>query len=240
MNLAIDIGNSKIKLATFSKQTLSNVFEAKSFEDALRIYKRVSPDRTIISLVGHASEEFMTQLKNPLILSSETKVPVKIAYQTPETLGMDRLAAVVGASVKFQGQAVLVIDAGTCITYDFLDNVGTYHGGAISPGINMKFESLHNYTFKLPLVQRDEAQLQLIGTSTKESIISGVINGTVAEIDGVIRSYQEKYSDLRIVICGGDAQFFESKIKARIFAEPNLVLVGLNRILNYNNGGIVA
>jgi type III pantothenate kinase len=133
----------------------------------------------------------------------------------------------------FPNSNILVIDAGTCITYDFIDKNGVYQGGAISPGINLKLKALNTFTQKLPLIEFKN-EFVLIGQTTEESILSGVLNGTIAEIEGIIGYYSHSFSDLKTIICGGASNFFESKIKAPIFVVPELVLIGLNRILQYN------
>ncbi len=146
---------------------------------------------------------------------------------------MDRLAGVCGAIELFKETDTLVIDAGTCITYDFVDKQKNYFGGSISPGLKMRFKAVHTFTAKLPLVDSANA-VGLIGDSTESSIQSGVINGMIAEIEGIIMRYQDKYPGLRVILCGGDTAFFENKLKASIFAAPDLVLIGLNSILIYN------
>ncbi|UII28675.1 type III pantothenate kinase [Fulvivirga maritima] len=160
-------------------------------------------------------------------------LPFTIDYKTPQTLGRDRVAGVAGGQYIFPNANTLVIDLGTCITYDIIDAKNVYHGGGISPGLKMRFKSLHNFTAKLPLIEPTN-DFELIGQSTKESILSGVINGMISEIDGIIRMYTDKFAHLQIIMCGGDAKFFENRIKANIFVAPELVLTGLNRILLYN------
>jgi type III pantothenate kinase len=160
-------------------------------------------------------------------------LPVVNLYATPLTLGVDRLAGVCGAQQIFPLQHCLVIDAGTCITYDFLDKEGKYYGGGISPGLKMRFQAVHTFTAKLPLVT-PKGHVPLIGNSTESCIQSGVVNGVLAELDGIIDQYGKKFEGLRVILCGGDAMFFENQLKASIFASPELVLIGLNSILNYN------
>ncbi len=164
-------------------------------------------------------------------ISGQTKTPVKLGYDTPLTLGADRLAAVAGAGYLFAGQDVLVIDAGTCITIDMLRKDATYMGGSISPGIDMRFKALHTFTARLPLVLKQQ-ETPLTGTSTETSIKSGVINGVIAELSGIVRQYRRQYPGLVVVLCGGDSQFFDTKIDTPIFAVPELVHVGLARILH--------
>jgi type III pantothenate kinase len=166
-------------------------------------------------------------------LSALTNIPVTNFYKTPDTLGKDRLAGIVAAHSLYVKENVLVIDAGTCITYDLITTKGEYYGGSISPGLNMRFKALHTFTEKLPLVSLLNFE-ELIGTDTNTSILSGVINGLIAETDAIIERYKELYSALKIIICGGDAQFLVDRLKNSIFAVPELVLIGLNEILDYN------
>ena len=160
-------------------------------------------------------------------------LPIQNLYSTPETLGVDRIAAVCGAQTTFPNEKCLVIDMGSCITYDYLNEKGEYHGGSISPGLNMRFKAVHTFTAKLPLV-KPLADPALIGTTTASNIQSGVINGLTEEIKGIISLYQHKFGNIRVILCGGDAHFFENKLKGVIFAIPELVLIGLNSILSHN------
>lgn len=168
-----------------------------------------------------------------IVLDHQTPLPLKINYQSPATLGVDRIAAATGSTVLFKGGNNLVIDIGTCITYDMVDSDSVYHGGGISPGVDMRLKAMHKFTSGLPLVAV-KGMPELIGKTTRECMLSGVIHGTVAELEGIILRYRQFFEQLNIIICGGGAIFFESKIKDDIFAVPNLVLVGLNHILRYN------
>jgi type III pantothenate kinase len=170
-----------------------------------------------------------------LQLSWETPLPLKINYKTPQTLGLDRIAAVVGANVKYPENNVLVIDMGTCITFDLLSEQKTYLGGSISPGFQMRFTALNQQTGKLPLIQFKKEKLKFIGDSTETSIISGVYYGIKNEIEGTIQHYLTQYPNLKIVVTGGDANRFDLEPKNRIFADEFLVLKGFNEILNYND-----
>jgi type III pantothenate kinase len=156
-------------------------------------------------------------------------------YATPTTLGVDRIAGVCGAKHMSPKTNVLVIDAGTCITYDFLDRDGNFLGGGISPGLMMRFNAVHNFTARLPLVPLVEIA-PLIGDSTETCIQSGVINGLIEELGGIISLYRQKFEGLAVILSGGDARFFENKLKGSIFAVPELVLSGLNSILIHNVG----
>lgn len=152
---------------------------------------------------------------------------------TPETLGKDRLAAVIAASNIFPGSDLLVIDAGTAITYDFINKDREYHGGSISPGINMRFKALNTFTGRLPLIDPEPFD-QLIGLNTHEAILSGVMNGARYEMNGIIEDYQLKFPHLKTILTGGDAIYFDKKLKSNIFVSSNLVILGLKLILKYN------
>ncbi len=169
-----------------------------------------------------------------LELHSELKFPFKNNYGTPKTLGVDRIALVAAAVNEFPNQNVLIIDAGSCITYDFISEELVYSGGAISPGIEMRYKAMNHFTSKLPLLNRQD-EVNFIGNSTANSMHSGVVNGVIGEIDYFVRLYKEKNGFLTVVLTGGDANFLANKLKIDIFAQPNFLLRGLNTILIYNN-----
>ncbi|MEZ4797953.1 MAG: type III pantothenate kinase [Flavobacteriaceae bacterium] len=240
MNLIIDVGNTKVKLAVFKEQELIKKVNAthKNFiNKAFELQKKYQDlNRCIVSSVGKISDIDQDKLYssfNPLVLSSSTDIPFKNNYETPTTLGVDRIALVSASVNKYPDKNVLVIDAGTCITYDFINSDNEYLGGAISPGINMRYKALHNLTAKLPLLQTKNPK-GLIGKSTSESIHSGVINGILKEIDGIVQDYEKKYQDLTVILTGGDAKFLSKQLKSTIFANSNFLLEGLNFILEYN------
>jgi len=235
MNLAIDVGNTKTKIGFFKEDQLESFKTFESLTDLNQFLDSKEIDNTIISSVNHQYEDIViqiTNLKNPVILNNETPLPFKNHYKS-KTIGLDRLAAVAGAQIKFPDKNVLVVDLGTCITYEFLELGKMYQGGAISPGMNMRFKAMHNFTARLPLVN-PESMEEWISNSTEGAMLSGVVHGIQAEIDAYIQEVESKYSPLTVIITGGDAKFFESKIKATIFAIPELVLMGLNAILRYN------
>jgi type III pantothenate kinase len=236
-NLAVDIGNTAIKYALFEDETLVYAGQAAE-EQALPGDSRLADaDNLILASVRQGQSTLPDRMRvkgKVLRLSFETPVPVINRYETPQTLGMDRLAAVVGANYLFPDADCLVIDAGTCITTDFVDRDNNYLGGSIALGLEMKFRALHTFTQKLPLLQRSPAAVPLAGRNTAGAIQSGVLNGTLAELNGLISAYRSTSPDLVVVLCGGDAAFFETNLKAPIFVVPELVLIGLNRILNYN------
>jgi len=168
-----------------------------------------------------------------LLLDEKTPVPFKSKYQTPSTLGNDRKANIAGAMKLFPGKDVLVIDVGTCLKTDFINEAGEYLGGSISPGLEMRFKSLKHFTARLPLVTYESFD-ELTGNSTKNSILSGVINGMMMEIEGFIEKYDLKYSNLSVILTGGDTYVFDKNLKISIFVAPYLSLSGLNEILIYN------
>jgi type III pantothenate kinase len=235
MNLVIDSGNSSIKSGLFTNNHLAerNVFSTPKLLH--QHVKNLGIKNVIISSVKQDTAELSEGIDAPkkFILNQNLPLPIRNLYATPATLGVDRLAGVCGARELFPNKNCLVIDAGTCLTFDFIDKTGSYHGGAISPGLSMRFQAVHTFTAKLPLVP-SKPNADLIGNSTETSIQSGVVNGTLAELEGIIHQYSEKFEDLRVILCGGDSRFFENQMKASIFASPELVLIGLNSILNYN------
>ncbi|MCL4136854.1 UNVERIFIED_CONTAM: hypothetical protein GTU68_035373 [Idotea baltica] len=235
MNAAIDLGNTFGKLAYFDGLELTSYERGLNINGILKSLKKVNPEKIIICSVTKSIAELtelFADIDNKHILSVESELPIKNGYKTPKTLGYDRIAAAVGAFYQFPEENCLIIEMGTAIKYDFLNKNGTFEGGIISPGLRMRFKALHTFTKKLPLIKEDGVP-ELIGTSTESCIRSGVVNGMAAEINGLISKYQEKET-LKIIIGGGDADFFESQINYPTFAASNLVLKGLNRILIYN------
>ncbi len=244
MNLVIDIGNTVAKLAAFGEdgRLVEVVYDSnRTLELLPEFCRRHSFGRAILASVidlEEAVESRLARLSFPLLrLGADTPVPVENLYETPRTLGYDRMAAVVGAHELFPGRDVLVIDAGTCITYEFLDADGRYHGGNISPGMQMRFRALHHFTGRLPLVAAEGRDLSM-GKDTDTAIRAGVLRGIEFEIEGYIRTLKHKYPQLLVFLTGGDDFSFDTNVKSIIFADRFLVLKGLNRILNYNNDRI--
>ena len=239
MNLIIDVGNTRVKAAVFEQDRIINlsVFnKSKIISEVKKIIKKYPITKTIVSSVSSISSKKMNKLEelvNLTVVSPEIKISFKNLYSTPKTLGVDRIALVFGAVVKYSNQNVLIIDAGTCITFDFVNEKREYLGGAISPGIEMRYKALHNYTSKLPLLEKNQPE-NFIGKSTKESINSGVVNGVIQEIEGVINQYKKKYLDLTVVLTGGDTNFLSKQLKSSIFANQNFLLEGLNEILIFS------
>ena len=239
MKLVADFGNTLQKIARFrgEERVDTAVFEKISAEQLIQYMLDKGPfSAGILSSVIPVSENIRKvfgQLPAFLELDHHTPVPVKIEYKTPETLGRDRIALVVAASAMYPGQNTLVIDAGSCITYDLVTADGTYPGGSISPGIAMRLKALHTFTGKLPLVQQQDFN-GLLGPTTTTSILSGVINGVSEEISGVINRYRAAYAGLEVILTGGDHEFLLNYLKNDIFAVPEFVLQGLNKILDHN------
>jgi len=236
-NLAIDIGNTRIKVAIFENDELISLvfFDADDMTGAERYISTLSVSQCILSTTQQDNQGFLDVLRQhvPTInFTSNTPLPINIGYGTPNTLGDDRKAAICGA-VKLAGKRkILVITAGTCITYNYF-NGKAFTGGGISPGLVMRYKAMNRFTGNLPLVENQEYD-ELVGTTTEKSMLSGVRKGITAEMDGLIQQYLLLDQDLQVFVCGGDTNFFETRLKSKIFARPNLVLHGLNFILQHN------
>jgi len=236
MILAIDIGNTLTKLAVFEEDKIVEVISEKEIKstDINTLVKDFDIKSIIVSSVADKNDlKELLKNHNFLVLNHHTPIPLQLKYKTPETLGLDRIAAAVAAK-KMYAENVLVIDMGTCITYDFINANNEYLGGGISPGFKMRFKALNTFTQKLPLINFDNNKLMLVGNSTENSIISGVYNGMYNEVNGIINNYLSQYKNLKIVVTGGDRNLFDLEPKNRIFADEFLVLKGLNEILKYN------
>ncbi len=240
MNLIIDVGNSSAKLAVFkqgkliSKRRIPLENIMNGINDIKKEFKSI--EKAIISSVGNLKKREITCIKNyfkVIVLDASTKIPFQNHYKSPKTLGVDRIALVSASVKKYKELNVLIIDAGTCITYDFINNENNYLGGAISPGIRVRYQSLNNLTANLPLLET-KMPYSFIGNSTIESIHSGIINGILNEIEGTINYYDKKYKDLTVILTGGDADFLSKRLKSSIFANSNFLLEGLNYILEFN------
>jgi type III pantothenate kinase len=236
MNIVIDDGNTRAKVGTFVSHGVLEAIVAGSDQELKDILAGNTFEHAIVSSVKGRSAEILSWLSATgvkLVLTADTKLPFRVGYKTPETLGVDRLAAASGAISLFPGRNCLVIDAGTCITYEFISSESEYLGGAISPGVRMRFEAMHKLTAKLPLASA-VSSLDLIGRSTEECLQSGVMNGVTEEIRGIIARYRKEATDVQVILCGGDAGFFENIDKPSIFVAPNLVLSGLRGILMHH------
>ena len=229
----IDIGNTQCKWGIFEGHELlqSGRTNYGDWQPLIEINKKFTPKNWYLTTVqekpkaqelGFSYEEF----------SLLDKLPVALHYSNPSTLGRDRLAGVCGAHHLFKNKNCLVIDAGTCITFDLIDGDGVYHGGSISPGIHLRLKAMHEFTGKLPLVSWEDLE-GFIGNDTQSCILQGVKQGVLGEVKHQIEQYRTKYDDLKVIITGGDTAFFEKNMKNKIFAAPNLVLIGLNAIYLY-------
>jgi type III pantothenate kinase len=238
MNLILDLGNTSKRLALFKGDELIKTRSFKQISEGgiRRFCSGFDIQSAILSSVADEKKSPKSFLKENFRffeLNENTLLPITNLYKTPATLGNDRLACAVAANGIFPGKPVLVIDAGTCIKYDLVTAKGEYMGGAISPGLKMRLKAMHTFTARLPFVYMKDP-VELVGRNTENSILSGALNGAVAEINEIIQQYQANNKGLKVILTGGDLGFFENKIKSRIFAVPHLVLQGLNLILNHN------
>lgn len=240
MLLAVDVGNTLIKCAVFEHNTTLELFHTEpkavieKINAVLSIYPKI--DVLVFSSVGNLEKNIFNGFKDRVKvyeISRQNRFPFHNLYSTPETLGIDRMVLAAGAVLKYPNQNRLVIDAGTCITYDFINNQDQYLGGAISPGVRLRYESLHHFTAKLPLLTKKQPE-NTIGNSTDESIHSGVVNGITNEINGFIEAYQSEYAKFIIILTGGDADFLAKQLKNTIFANSNFLLESLNQTFQYN------
>lgn len=245
VNLVIDIGNTFAKIAIFNNRDLKDIriterLNVEVIHDFIQPYQI---DHAIVSSVKENADVYEKYLKtrcNFMRFTSTLSSSIDNQYKTPQTLGLDRLAAIIAAQALYPETNCLAIDAGTCITYDFVDSKRKYSGGVIAPGIRMRLKSMNAFTERLPLVEFDEEFNEAIGHDTRESLLAGALKGSVHEMHGFINDYFTKWQDLRVLMCGGDANFFVRQLKNSIFAriikpEPNLVLIGLNEVIHQYN-----
>ncbi|BDX37194.1 type III pantothenate kinase [Tenuifilaceae bacterium CYCD] len=239
MNLVLDIGNTFAKVALIQDK---EIFFSKSYKELTlknldAILSCYSPQKAIASIVGKIRPELINLIRSritTIILDQNTPIPLKNQYNTPETLGYDRIAVAVAANSLYPNRNVLIIDAGTAITYELVTSDAVYLGGAISPGISLRFNALNSHTAKLPLLEKVE-NYPLIGQNTSECILSGVLNGVIGEIDAYIDNVKNIYP-IETVLTGGDSNFLVDKLKNSIFVNQNLMTIGLNKILEFNLG----
>lgn len=239
MILTIDVGNTRIKGAVFESDTLVEQFqfEPKALQNGIEsiLNKYPSTSDLVVASVGNFDKNDFLSFSNQIaiyFISHTDPFPFLNAYATPNTLGIDRMVLAAGATLRYPNQNRLVIDAGTCITYDFISQDDVYLGGAISPGLRLRYQSLHNYTAALPLLD-SECPDYFIGNSTDNSIHSGVVNGLAHEIDGFIEEYRTRYPNFIIILTGGDAEFLAKRLKNTIFANSNFLLESLKQTFQY-------
>lgn len=238
-SLCFDFGNSRQKCGLFRDGTF--VCEilldpAALLEGVRAVCAEHHPSHSILcSVIRHdpGVEDYLAEATNFILLGPHTPLPIRNAYEQPSTLGMDRIALAAGAWQRFHERHTLVIAAGSCITYNFISKTGEFLGGGISPGIQMRFRAVHEFTQRLPRVEPED-HFPLTGYNTRQSILSGVLNGIVAEADGLIDRYRERYLNFNALLTGGDMEFFERRLKNKIFADLFLTYRGLNTILEFN------
>jgi type III pantothenate kinase len=240
---ALDIGNTAVKYGCFDGPVLLETAAGQTAAQVIAAVERLQPQHAIVASVAEPTADWAATLRQRLpgtvleFSPASTPLPLRNAYATPHTLGADRLAAAVGAAWLRPNQHTLIVDAGTAIKCDLVEGGHTFRGGSIAPGLHMRFRALHTFTGRLPLVEipvDGAALIPLTGDDTTSAIQSGVLNGAVAEVNGFIASYQAQYLGLGVVLAGGDAAFFQPRLKGPIFGIPELVLIGLHRILAYN------
>jgi len=239
MNLTIDIGNSQTKILVFQDTFPVYRHACKNLTRQLieRILKKLPVTHIMLSSVVELKKpiiDYLKSLKNFEILSSKSRLPIKNKYRTPDTLGTDRLSSVIAGAFLFPGKNVLVVDLGTCIKYDFINDDGEYLGGSISPGLEMRFKALNYFTGKLPLINETN-EVVLTGKTTEQAMKSGVFIGMIEELEGIIKRYIKLHKTLVVIVTGGDAPRFEGELKLSIFAAADLVNIGLNEIIRYNH-----
>jgi type III pantothenate kinase len=238
MNFVVDFGNTRIKAAIFNGSILEHSYVFNSVSGLIEGIKEI-PDfkNCLVGSVTAMHNEFMKAIpkgKNVILFAATTPIPLKNLYKSALTLGSDRIAGSVGSFSFYPNQNVLTVDAGTCIKYNFVNAHNEYLGGAISPGLPMRLKAMKEFTHALPMVEMDKTFTDLVGTNTKDSMLSGALTGAVAEVDGMIDKYLLNYANLQVVLTGGDADYLGKQLKNRLFANQNLLLYGLNTILNYN------
>ncbi len=237
--ICLDFGNTRRKTAVFENDQLKEVMVLPdNEEESLRqIIEKYRPEKSILSsVINHAAavENLLESNTRFHKLSNASRLPFTIPVGKPETVGADRLAMAAAAVFLFPQQNNLVVGLGSCITYNFINQFHEFLGGAISPGMEMRFKSMHQFTAKLPLVQA-EWNVPLIGYDTKTNLQSGVVLGMAKEIDGIIDLYAEKFSNFNVLLTGGDIGVFGSHLKNKIFADPDLIFKGLYAISQINN-----
>lgn len=237
--LCFDFGNTRMKCGVFIIDNLTEVFDLENDnnETIIQLLDKYKPEYTILSSVidhNQKLEKLLAERSAFIKLDSSTKLPFTTPVTKPETIGADRLALAAFAVYFYKGQNNLVISLGSCITYNFINKYNSFNGGSISPGMEMRFKALNYYTAKLPLVKVDW-NFPLIGYDTNTNILSGVLLGMAAEIDGLVNEYKEKFENFNVLLTGGDTTNFVQHLKNKIFADPYLILKGLYAISNHNH-----
>lgn len=239
MQLCIDIGNTRAKCGVFEGDELIDFYRDEDLSFIILEEWRIkySLSSAIISSTRHLDEGTLSKLESLtprfIMLDHNTPIPIKNGYETPGSLGKDRLAAAVGSNALFPDQNIIFIDCGTCMTYNFIDHTGSYLGGNISPGITMRLQAMHHFTDKLPQVA-PAFNVDIFGKNTVKAMQNGAVRAAIYEISAFIDSVNKIYGETQVIITGGDSIIFVKHLNFKIFAHPNLVLVGLNKILCFN------
>ncbi len=237
--LCFDFGNTRLKAAVFIKGALQEeiTLQDDTTETIQSLLDQYKPTKTILSSVilhNIEIEDLLAKQSSFHKLSADTKTNFTIAVGKKETIGADRLALVAAASAQFSGKNTLIVGLGSCITYNFINQYNQFLGGSISPGLDMRFKAMHDYTAKLPLIEADW-NFPLIGYDTKSNLQSGVIMGIACEIEGIIEKYSAKYGNFNVVLTGGNSLYFASQLKKKIFADANFLFKGLYALSELNN-----
>ncbi len=239
MNLILDIGNSRVKVAVVETGRVLEYAASENYDEAVvkNFVEKYDISRSIVSSTRGEQNEVVESVRkivgHCLFFGADVAVPLVINYATPHTLGRDRLAAAIGAREIFGEGDMLIVDFGTAITIDLVTREGGFEGGTISAGVSLRFRALHEFTASLPLCSPSHDEIEVART-TKDAIVQGVMNGVSYEIEGYISRFSQKYDELSVIFVGGDAKFFEKRIKNTIFANRELLFRGLSRILDYN------
>jgi type III pantothenate kinase len=245
MDLVIDIGNNRQKVAVFNaagKMVHVQTYQSFNKEDVIDIFCVYGIRRSILSTVTARNaelEHFLRSHSEYHLFTQASELSILLRYERPKTLGLDRIACAVAAHQRYRKHNCLIVQAGTCLVLDFVDSAGNYYGGSISPGLNMRLAALHQYTANLPPTPLEKIDY-FLGKSTQQSIQSGVINGAIYEIEGFIKAYRSRYKTLKVLITGGDGELLQKSVKNSIFVGSNFVLKGLHKILQLNAENILA
>ncbi|MEP7196991.1 MAG: type III pantothenate kinase [Saprospiraceae bacterium] len=238
MNLCIDCGNTRVKFGLFDKDELvvNRSFASDRTEEIFDWLDTIEFNDCFLSNVGSKTAEWLERLMEEVDIiepDAYSQLPIKLKYTSKDSLGTDRIAAWCGALKLVQDQNILVVNSGTCITYDLILKGQGFVGGNIAPGLNMRFRAMNHFTARLPLIKSHLVNPGSLGTSTESALQHGVINGIIYELEGYYNELSAKYENLQCVMTGGDADFLAVRCKLKIFADPFLVLRGLNEIANF-------
>jgi type III pantothenate kinase len=243
MNLVVDIGNTRTKIAFFENNILLEkaILENGTLGELSTAISGQTVKGAILSMTGRDTEgveNYLNQHFRFVKFDHTTPIPIKNKYKTPETLGKDRLAAVIAAKMMFPKDNCLVIDGGTCLTYNFVTANNLFIGGNITPGLTMRLKAMHHFTAKLPEIERHTEGveiLDMIGTTTETAMRIGAQVGILAEVEGFVERFTRNFGKIKVILTGGDGEYLMKHVAlSERYFERNLVLQGLNQILNFN------